>query len=204
MPHPVMPSRPMKTSEPMPAASSPGASTTPIIGPASPATSIRRNAPTIGEPSNVLIAAKLPAAPMTTIACAGASFFTRCTISAASPPPMAISGASGPRTAPNDSVTNAARTTPGNSSPVGEPMADRPAEGSWPAVPGRRWITSATITPASTSSGTGHQTGAVSKPRCVGRLTKSHFWATATSFRNPYATAATGTPMSAPKTSSTT
>ena len=52
----------------MPAASRPGRNTTPIIGPAIPATSISRKAPTIGEPSRVLMAAKLPAAPMTTVA----------------------------------------------------------------------------------------------------------------------------------------
>ena len=60
---------PRNTSDPMPAASRPGRSTTPIIGPASPATSMRRKAPRSGEPSSVLMAAKLPAAPMTTVAC---------------------------------------------------------------------------------------------------------------------------------------
>ena len=60
-----------------PAASRPGTSTTPSIGPPSPAASISRNAPTSGEPRSVLIAAKLPAAPITATAFAGASFLRR-------------------------------------------------------------------------------------------------------------------------------
>ena len=46
VPKPVQLSSPMKISEPTPAASSPGTSTTPSIGPPSPAASISRNAPT--------------------------------------------------------------------------------------------------------------------------------------------------------------
>lgn len=53
----------MKMSEPMPEASSPGTSTRPSVIPASPDASISRNAPSSGEPSRVLTAAKLPAAP---------------------------------------------------------------------------------------------------------------------------------------------
>ena len=67
----------MKISEPTPAASSPGASTTPSIAPPIPATSIIRNAARRGEPRSVLIAAKLPAAPITTLAISGASRLTR-------------------------------------------------------------------------------------------------------------------------------
>ena len=40
-----------------------------MSGPPSPAASINKKAPTMGEPNSVLIAAKLPAAPMTTLAC---------------------------------------------------------------------------------------------------------------------------------------
>ena len=61
-------------SEPTPAASSPGTRTTPSSAPPRPAASISRNAPTIGEPSSVEIAAKLPATPTTTAAIGGASF----------------------------------------------------------------------------------------------------------------------------------
>jgi len=50
----------MKISEPIPAANRPGNSTTPIMGPPSPDASISRNAPRMGDPSSVLIEAKLP------------------------------------------------------------------------------------------------------------------------------------------------
>ena len=69
----------------------------------------------------MLIAAKLPAEAMIVTAIGGASFFTRCTVSAARPPPMAISGASGPRTAPRLSVVSAARMMPGSSRSTGGP-----------------------------------------------------------------------------------
>ena len=62
VPNPVQLSSPTKMRDPMPAASNPGTSTTPRIAPPIPAASISRNAPTIGEPRSVLIAAKLPAA----------------------------------------------------------------------------------------------------------------------------------------------
>ena len=42
-----------------------------------------RNAPSRGEPSRVLIAAKLPAEAMIVSAIGGASFLTRCTVRAA-------------------------------------------------------------------------------------------------------------------------
>ena len=68
VPKPVHASSPTKMSEPTPAASRPGTSTTPSMGPPSPDTSIIRNAPTIGDPNSVLMAAKLPAAPITMLA----------------------------------------------------------------------------------------------------------------------------------------
>ena len=73
VPNPVSSSRPRKISEPTPAASRPGTSTTPSIGPPSPAASRSRNAPMIGEPRSELIAAKLPAAAITVAAWSGAS-----------------------------------------------------------------------------------------------------------------------------------
>ena len=54
----------------------------------------------------MLIAAKLPADAMTVSAIGGASFLTRRTVRAARPPPMAMSGASGPSTAPRLSVAS--------------------------------------------------------------------------------------------------
>ncbi len=90
---------------------------TPLI----PAASMIRKAPSSGEPSRVLIAAKLPADARTVAAIGGASFFARWMASAPRPPPIAISGASGPRTAPRLRVVRAARKTPISSGPVGGP-----------------------------------------------------------------------------------
>ena len=52
-------------SEPTPAASRPGTSTSPSMAPPIPDASISRKAPSNGEPNSVLIAAKLPAAATT-------------------------------------------------------------------------------------------------------------------------------------------
>jgi len=185
----------------MPAARRPGRRTTPIIGPAIPATSMRRKAPRIGDPSKVLMAAKLPAAPMTTVACSGASFFTRCTIQAASPPPRAMRGASGPTTAPRAREKKAAKAMPGNACGAATPFTDRPPDGSCPPPPGRYRMVSPTPSPATTRTGRGHQTGGVSNPRASGSVVKAHDVPTSTSFRKPKAIAAMGTPINAPNTS---
>ena len=197
-----MASRPRKISDPTPAASSPGTSTTPSIGPPSPAASSSRNAPRSGDPNSVLTAAKLPAVAITAVACAGASRAARRTASAPSPLPIAISGASGPSTAPNESVASAARKTPGSSIGGSGPPTWNPSAGEWPPVPGRWRIASATSSPESASSGSGHQTGAESNPSASGRSSKSSVCSSATSSRNPYATAETGMPISAASTSS--
>ena len=137
VPKPVSLSSPTKMSAPTPAASSPGASTTLIMPPPMPAASSSRNAPTSGLTSSVEMAAKLPAAPMTSTAWAGASFLTRCTISAATPPPIAIRGASGPRTAPKHRVAREAQTMAGKSRAATVPPGLNPSAGWWPPVPGR-------------------------------------------------------------------
>ena len=77
--------------------------------------------PSNGDPSRVLIAAKLPALAMMRMAVGGESFLIARMASPPSPPPSAISGASGPRTAPSASVASAANTTPGNSIGSGAP-----------------------------------------------------------------------------------
>ena len=205
VPQPVRLFSPMKTSEPIPAASRPGRSTTPIIGPARPATSISRKAPMMGDPSRVLMAAKLPAAPITTVAWAGASFLTRWTASAARPPPIAISGASGPSTTPKPEGDERGEGDAGEL--VGRPghrWPTAPPTARGRASPGRSWIVAPTARPASARTGNGHHAGAVEKPRSAGRVWKTHSCATSTSLRKPKATAATGTPISAPNTSSTT
>ena len=136
-PNPVKLLSPTKISEPTPAARRPGTRTISIVGPPSPAISMRRKAPTSGEPRRVAMAAKLPAAPITTAAMGGASRLTRCMARTPSPLPMAISGASGPSTTPRLSVANAAATTPKISMGCTGPPDLKPSEGSWPPVPGR-------------------------------------------------------------------
>jgi hypothetical protein len=121
VPRPVHLSRPTKTSAPMPEASRPGSATRLSAAPPIPATSMIRNAPSTGEPRSVLIAAKLPAEAMIVRAVGGASFLARLTASAPSPPPMAINGASGPRTAPRLSVVSAASAMSGSSRRMGGP-----------------------------------------------------------------------------------
>ncbi len=100
VPNPVSESSPTKISVPTPAASSPGSNTSPSMVPPRPVASMSRNAPAIGEPNRVLMAAKLPAAAITVAAVGGASRLARRTAMTPRVPPMAISGASGPRTTP--------------------------------------------------------------------------------------------------------
>ena len=156
------------------------------VAPAMPAASMMRNAPSSGEPNNVLIAAKLPAEAMIVTAIGGASFFASRTVSAASPPPMAMSGASGPSTAPRLRVASAASATPGRSRSRGAapPMA-KPSAGEWPAVPGRWRMVRAVSSPASATQGTGHQAGAAPENRSPGRSVNSHCCSFVTRTRKP-------------------
>ena len=201
MPRPVNSSSPTNTRNPIPAASRPGSRATASIVPPSPATSSIRKVATMGDPSNVLIAAKLPAVAMMATAPGGASRFTVRIASAARPPPMAINGASGPSTAPSDSVANAARNTPGSSIGGVGPPCWNPPDGEWPEFPGRDWMHHATSSPDNANSGTGHQTGVVSNPNPPGRSSNRASWSQSTSTRNPYTTMATGMAISAASTS---
>ena len=121
VPKPVRLSSPTKIRAPTPAESNPGTSTNSIIGPPRPAISIRRKAPTMGEPKSVAMAAKLPATPITTTAIGGASRLNRCIARTPRPLPIAISGASGPNTAPRLSVAKAAATMPKSSTGAHRP-----------------------------------------------------------------------------------
>jgi hypothetical protein len=116
VPRPVQSSRPVNTSAPTPEASRPGSITSSSVAPPMPLASMSRNAPISGLPRRVLIAAKLPAADTTAIArevSPGCRFSAERTAQAARPPPSAMSGASGPSTAPNPSVASAASAMPG-------------------------------------------------------------------------------------------
>ena len=171
VPKPVQASSPTKISDPIPDASRPGRATRLSVTPLTPAASMIRNAPSSGEPSSVLIAAKLPADAMMVTAIGGASFFTDRTARAPRPPPIAINGASGPRTAPRLSVVSAARMTLISSGPLGgPPPVLKPKAGEWPAFPGRYWIVSAVSRPQSTSQGIGHQAGGGPPVSCVGQV----------------------------------
>ena len=173
VPRPVQLSRPRKTSAPMPDASRPGSATRLRVAPAMPAASMMRKAPSSGEPSSVLMAAKLPADAMIVTAIGVTSFLTRRTVRAASPPPMAMSGASGPSTAPRLSVASEARMMPGRCrSTGGPPPIWKPRAGECPPGPGRCWRVSATSSPHSISQGTGHQAGVPPSKRSPGRSVK--------------------------------
>ena len=171
VPSPVRLSRPMKMSEPIPAASSPGSSTTPSIGPPSPDASISKNAPVRGDPSSVLTAAKAPVTPSTLAAWSGtsrrrASRMTR----AASPPPSAISGISGPSTAPKTSVASAARMTPGSWTAVGGACTAKAPAAEGPPLPGRYRMAKPASTPPTASTGSGHHTGSVAETEPVRKV----------------------------------
>ncbi len=81
--------------------------------PPSPEASMSRNAPRRGDPSSVLIAAKLLAAARTDAACWGTSRRARRTARTASPPARAMSGISGPSTAPETQRRQGGQDNPG-------------------------------------------------------------------------------------------
>jgi hypothetical protein len=186
VPSPVQRSIPTNTRAPMPEARRPGRATRLSVAPAMPAASMMRKAPRRGEPSNVLTAAKLPADAMTVTAIGGASFFARRTVRAANPPPIAMSGPSGPSTAPRLSVASAASTMPGRSRiAAGPDPAVKPRAGECPAVPGRWRMVRDTSSPLSISQGTGHQAGVPPSKRSDGRSPKRYRWSAPVSARKP-------------------
>ena len=99
------------------------------IGPPSPEASSSKTAPASGLPSTVLIAAKLPVAAMTAPALGSMSRRASLTASTASPPPSAITGASGPTTAPSPMLATAARKMPGSSADPATPPVLKPSAG---------------------------------------------------------------------------
>ena len=124
----------------------------------------------IGEPSSVLMAAKLPAEARTAVAWSGTSRRAARSASTTRPPPMAIRGASGPSTAPKIKVARAARMTPGNSAGVGARCVLKPSAGCAPPVPGRYLIARPVSTPPTASTGSGHHTGAVVEAQAMGKM----------------------------------
>ena len=128
---------PIETSDPIPAASRPGSSTSGSFGPPIPVASIRSTAAISGEPNRNETAANVPAAAEQ-LADLGrrVRLGSGSTPSNPSPPPSAISGASGPSTSPRPIEASAARMTPGSSIGwVG--AAFRPVGGQVPAGSGQ-------------------------------------------------------------------
>ena len=128
---------PVKIMSPMPAASSPGRrirwsipdGNLPLVATASNSSSEDAS----GPPNTVLIAAKPPAratiAPITSSSRARRAAYTP------SARPIAVSGASGPRTIPNTRAKTEASTAPAASfGPAGWKL--RPSAGEWPPLPG--------------------------------------------------------------------
>ncbi len=198
---PVQRPKPVNTSSPIPLDSSAGSMIANSCGPPTPATSIRSTAPTRGLPKIAEMAAAAPAAPRMIVLCGVAGAWARSLNSSASPPPRAISGASGPRVAPSGRLHSAARMTPGRAIEVA-PAACSPDAGMWPPAPGRRVTTSPTRTPATSSSGSGHHQGGPLQPSASGRSahTRCSSWWSET--RNQNAASETGMPIRAQRTSS--
>ena len=170
VPRPVQLSSPMKISEPTPAASSPGASTTPSIAPPIPATSIIRNAAGKRRAEERADRCEAPGGTdhrnghLRRVALDQVD--GEDSEAAADRDQRRLRA----RTTPRLRVANEAMTMPGSSIGGTGPDALNPSAGLCPAVPGRYRIVSATSRPLSASSGIDHQAGWLSKPRSPGRV----------------------------------
>ena len=113
----------------------------------------------MGEAKSSEIAAKAPAAAITSKAWSGTGLRASEIEATAIPEPRAISGASGPTTVPRPIEARPASATPGTVIGLIGPLACRPSAGRWPPFPGRRTIANATISPAIASTGSDHHSG---------------------------------------------
>ena len=162
---PVQSAMPTNTSEPIPAAMSPGIRMSGSVAPPSPLASITSTAATIGEPKITEIAAKLPAAPRTTSSCGGASRLASFTVKTATPAPIAMSGASGPSTSPSPSVAIAASATPGTMFGSLPPHRGDRSRVRVRRCPGAARSRTPPADRRARTPGNGHHSGTVSKPR---------------------------------------
>lgn len=149
---------PVKSRPPTPLDSRHGSTTNINWGRASPSTSRKITAATSGLPKIAEIAAADPAAARIVALLGSVDRRVRRMASRASPLPIAISGASGPTTAPPTRLATAAITTPGTSTGRVAP-APTPSTGGWPARPGRCLTARATTPPATPIVRIGHQAG---------------------------------------------
>ena len=111
-------------------------------------------------------------------------------------PPSAMSGASGPSTAPKPRVPRAAMATPKNAS-TGSGAALMPSSGSWPPSPGSSRRASRTTTPPTAGRNRISHHGGSDRCMLCGTVSQSQCCNTWTSQRNPKATKAAGMPISA-------
>jgi len=113
------------------------------------------------------------------------------------PEPRAMSGPSGPSTAPNANEAMAASATLGrNATAVGARLI--PVSGSWPPSPGSKVRAAHTSRPPTAGSPRTSHHGAVVYPIAAGRVCQSQCSMTCTASRKTRATTAAGTPMAAP------
>ena len=144
-----------------------------------------RNAPASGDPNSVLTAAKLPVAATTDATFVGTvPRRARRTASTARPPPMAMSGASGPTTTPSPMLAIAAAAMPSIAVGPGYPLAWKPSAGDSPPRPGTYRITTPTTAPAIASGTSGHHSGTPLNS-AWGAVVNAHRWMAPTSARNP-------------------
>ena len=171
--------------------------------PTHPDASMSRNAPASGEPRSVLIAAKLAAAAITMTACWGHPSSGAVWRGHPCPLPIAMSGASGPRTTPRLRVAKDAMMMPGRSIGRTGPVVLNPSAGSWPAVPGRCWIVSPTSTAQRRAAGWATSRLSV-EPEVGGQGREQVLLDIGHPFEEEVRDRATGTPRRAPMTSAST
>ena len=145
----------MKTSEPIPAASSPGSSTSGSIGPPSPAASMISTAPITGEPKIDETAAKLPAAAISPSTCCGRVLPARAASRGCRAPSRARSAAPPGRARARARASRSRRgARPGSSiGSVGAPPVLSPSAGTCPPCPGSRSIANAVSEPGEREPG---------------------------------------------------
>ena len=144
---PVQFPSPVNSTAPTPPETKQGTMATMTVPLAIATTSSSRITATSGLPKMVAIAAADPASAMSLRPCGSDPSFVRSAANSARPPPRAISGASGPITAPSDRPARAASVTPGRLRGSVSPPP-RPSAGTCPPWPGRYRMAAPTARPA--------------------------------------------------------
>src|SRR5262245_42367004 len=183
----------MKTTSPVAATTNPGSSAgaSEAPRPAAPDSTII-TPPTIGPPKSAEMAENAPAAASKELSRSPSRRIgvTRRPTTI----PSAMSGISGPRTAPNESVPTAASAIPGPCEIGGGFSPPSPTSGDTPPSPGRkRRATRTTQAPASGTPTTRYQ-GGDECPRGSGKSVQSQCSRSWTNARKRAATSAAGTP----------